>query len=62
MNTPRYRWDTPYDWLTDKAREWERSALYNALESLARKTDSDTLQDIFQDEMTDDGYFRQEEE
>lgn len=58
MAQKQYRWDSPYEWLMEKAESWTREQLFSALENVAVNTDSDTLQDIFEAEMTDDGYFR----
>ena len=53
----KYRWSTPYEWLEWKSRQWTRDELLQALLSVALQEDSDTLQDLFQSEMDEDGYF-----
>lgn len=54
----RYRWDSPLEWLMDFAtRPENREQLPGILEDVASKCDSDTLQDLFQDDMDADGYF-----
>jgi hypothetical protein len=53
----RYRWATPYKWLDEKSNDWDICDLRNALMNLALVSDSDTLQDVFEDEMDGDGYF-----
>ncbi len=53
----RYKWDSAYEWLSDKAKGWDEARLYQELMSLARDADSDTLQDQFQSDMDADGYF-----
>lgn len=53
----RYKWDSPYEWLTDAAKGWDSARLYQELCNLAIKHDSDTLQDEFQADMDADGYF-----
>jgi hypothetical protein len=57
MTTETYRWSHPYAWLESAAAEWDRERLLQELLTLAIKHDSDTLQDIYQDEMENDGYF-----
>ena len=52
-----YRFDSPYEWLADTAREWNAARLYQELLNLARLLDSDTLQDEYQTDMSLDGYF-----
>lgn len=54
---PNYRWNSPYEWLLFRSTHWTKDDLLGALHSIAIKTDSDTLQDIFQPEMDEDGYF-----
>lgn len=54
----RYKWDSPLEWLAEKARSWDEAKLYNELLNLARRHDSDTLQDEYQSEMSADDYFR----
>jgi hypothetical protein len=57
---PRYRWDSPLQWLTERADSWDAKMLYQALVALARRIDSDELQDhlrMYQDLMDEDGYF-----
>jgi hypothetical protein len=62
MATKTYRWDTPYEWLSEAAREWTPERLYQELCTLALKHDSDTLQDEYQNEMQEDGYFKKQKE
>jgi len=54
---PKYKWDNPLEWLTEKANSWEKSELYCEFMELARRMDFDTLQDIYQSDMSKDGYF-----
>ncbi len=56
-----YKWDSPLEWLVDKARGWDQTKLYNELANLARLLDSDQLQDEYQADMDQDGYFEREE-
>jgi hypothetical protein len=57
-----YKWNDPYDWLADTARNWPKDVLYSALCLLAVKSDSDTIQDLFQKQMDEEGYFEEEKE
>jgi hypothetical protein len=67
VRNTQYRWDGPSDWLADKIQEHahgERDVYMRLAEmtslcnSLAGALDEDTIQDLFQDEMTADGYFK----
>ena len=53
----RYRWDSPYEWLSESAKAWDAAQLYRELMNLARILDSDQLQDEYQDDMDRDGFF-----
>lgn len=52
-----YRWDNPHDWLDDHCAEADIIELRSVIRDLCSKLSSDDLQDLFQDEMTADGYF-----
>lgn len=53
-----YKWATPYEWLQEKAStEWTPDQVLEAMLSIAMQTDPDTLQDIFESDMDEDGYF-----
>ena len=54
---PRYKWNTPHEWLMDAAQSWDSAQLYSALSSIIDKLDADTIQDLYQTEMSEDGYF-----
>lgn len=54
---PKYKWETPYEWLMDKVNDMSEQDLKNTVLNIARKCDSDTLQDIFESDMDEDGYF-----
>ncbi len=56
-STPVYRWDCPQDWLMEKMEGMDRVTILENLRQLVSMTDADTLQDVFQTEMDDDGYF-----
>jgi len=52
-----YKWTRPYDWMADTARSWDKKALYHYSLTLAQKADPDDIQELFQQEMDEDGYF-----
>jgi hypothetical protein len=52
-----YKWASPYEWLCDKADEWTPKQVKATLISVAFLHDSDTIQDLFESEMDEDGYF-----
>ena len=56
----KYRWARPYEWVEEKSKHWGREKLLTEFLNLARITDSDTIQDMFQSEMDADGYFNEE--
>jgi hypothetical protein len=56
----QYKWDSPGEWLIEKINSFEMLDFYKLREIaliMARELDSDELQDLFQPEMDDDGYF-----
>ena len=57
-----YKWDNAHEWLFEKASEWTREELLHEFKELALKLDSDTIQDQFQSDMEQDGYFEDEDE
>jgi hypothetical protein len=52
-----YRWSHPYAWLIDASKYWDKERLLYELQRLAIQHDSDTLQNLYQSEMDEDGYF-----
>ena len=52
-----YKWANPYEWLNEASREWDCNKLRFELMEIAVKLDSDQLQDIYQSDMDQDGYF-----
>lgn len=52
-----FKYDSPAEWLMIAAKEWDTIKLYNAIGCLVDHIDSDKIQDIFQQEMDEDGYF-----
>ena len=55
-----YKWESPYDWLMDKATEWDEIQLLAELRNLAQLLGSDALQDLYQSDMEKDGYFKKQ--
>jgi hypothetical protein len=54
----RHQWASPYEWFYWKVgQEANPVHLRNMIHLLAGKLDSDQLQDIFEGEMQNDGYF-----
>lgn len=54
-----YRWSNVHEWLSEKAGSWDAQQLYHEFMALAGHVDFDTLQDIYQPDMEDDGYFEE---
>lgn len=54
----RYKWDSPREWLMEQAANWDASKLFAELSAIVEKLDADTIQDLYQTEMSEDGYFR----
>jgi nitrate/TMAO reductase-like tetraheme cytochrome c subunit len=56
-----YRWDSPHEWLRDKlnklANDDEINEILSIAQQLSAHLDADVLQDLFQREMDDEGYF-----
>lgn len=57
MSNLKYRWSHPYAWLETASATWDRDRLLREIRRLALQHDSDTLQDLFQLDMDEDGYF-----
>lgn len=57
----RYKWAHPAEWLEEKmqeaAQEGKVHELYSYAQSMMGRLDQDALQDLFQAEMAEDGYF-----
>ena len=53
----KYRWACPHEWLADQYRFTRATDARDALLALARSLDHDTLQKVFEEEMSCDGYF-----
>ena len=58
MADPKYRWAFPIMWLRDKIDVANVDDLRDIAAELASRLDSDTIQDLFQNEMDADGYFK----
>jgi hypothetical protein len=55
----KYKWATPQEWLVDKAQTADETWLFEAVQSMAYRLDADSVQDIFQEDMSLDGYFEE---
>jgi len=62
----KYRWDTPQEWLLEKAERHAKNndsaELLSIIQTLVIGLDADSIQDDFQSEMDADGYFKPEED
>ena len=56
-----YKYATATEWLKEASKDWDKSKLRLALLLLASECDSDQIQDHFQQEMDEDGYFQEEQ-
>lgn len=58
---PTYRWDSPREWLDEKidklANAGDANGLHEVLIDLLPNIDSDIVQNIYQSEMDEDGFF-----
>lgn len=52
-------WDTPNEWLEDHARQENRRGVLDILTLIIQDLDPDVIQDLFQEEMDEDGYFEE---
>ena len=57
MTLSMYKWQSPLDWLIEKSEGWTVELLRREFIAVASKLDSDQLQDLYENEMDDDGYF-----
>lgn len=55
----KYKWETCYDWLVEKAKTWDKSELYSEFIAVAGMIDQDQIQDRYQAEMDSDGFFEE---
>ena len=58
-----YKWSNPYDWFVDclEKDRWTHEELIQIAASFALEAGSDKIQDLFQPEMDEDGYFKKTE-
>lgn len=55
----KYKWDSPQEWLSQKINATDDVAkLRGIVTSVVDLLDADEIQDTFQSEMDDDGYFK----
>ena len=55
-----YKYANVHEWFEQFAREQKENELFAIVIELASKLSADDLQDLFQSEMTEDGYFDSE--
>lgn len=56
---PRYQWGHPREWLEHRLNDFENlEDLRQFAHGLAEQLDGDRIQDCFQADMEEDGYFR----
>ena len=53
-----YRWNNPGEWLNEKIERANGLELLALLTRIVSTMDFDTIQDLFQAEMDQDGYFQ----
>ncbi len=56
----KYKWNSPLEWLEDKVEQWDAAQIKSELLTLARRLTSDDLQDEYENNMSDDGYFQKQ--
>ncbi len=54
------KWDCPHEWLLEKIETTGEQELLSISRKIGMKLSHDDIQELFQDEMDDDGYFETE--
>lgn len=54
-----YKWTNPFDWLEEHAKGWNENKLRQMFWEVVGNLDADQVQDLFQKEMDEDGYFEE---
>jgi len=57
MPEEKFRWATPYEWFAHWLQTHETEDIVSVTKELAQQVGFDALQDLFQEEMSEDGYF-----
>lgn len=57
MEGYEYPWNTPLDWLLDHLRELDHQSLWNEIQEIVRILAFDDIQDLYQNDMENDGFF-----
>ena len=52
-----YKWAHPYNWFSEWIEKADEKRLREYLRILAGRLDGDQIQDLFEKEMDEDGYF-----
>lgn len=58
----RFRWETVHEWLAEYVEEIGETKLRWVIQQMAEKLDADTLQNLFEPEMDEMGYFEELDE
>ena len=53
----KYKWEHAQCWLEQKIDNWSENELKYAAKVMAMKLDGDQIQDLFEHEMDEDGFF-----
>jgi formylmethanofuran dehydrogenase subunit E len=56
-DTPQYKWASPQEWVVEACQNWNDHVLRSAFIELVMKQDADTIQDLYESDMDNDGYF-----
>jgi hypothetical protein len=54
----QYKWNSAYEWLESKIDGWSAEELRQAVLDFAQQLGSDAIQDRYQDDMAEDGFFQ----
>lgn len=54
---PSYKWDSPASWLLDRINDADVVDLRGIARELTELVDNDSIQNVFQSDMSADGYF-----
>jgi hypothetical protein len=58
MRETKYKWSSAAEWLLDQIEnEWTPEQVQQCARELLQKVDNDTIQDLYQDDMSNDGFF-----
>jgi len=55
----KYKYNSVYEWFNEKIINADEKELRHIAHELSRKVNPDDIQDLFQNEMEEDGYFEE---